>query len=403
MSLSDLLTEIDKQTEENCLIQDQISKAQKELINLQFGYENTSVYGYIDPKYDDLISQLSFENREVLKQTQDNVKKLYEESQNLEDEISTAIEKLNTALDIQNNYQKELIQLTKSRNIYSVSSKLLQEEVSINEIHLADIENYINSANKQISATNTSLANQIALEESIETRGGGKIDTQNQIENLGTEIAQVLANTDKQVQDMMEVQTWIADDEEFYNKEMEKFERLYGFKAMHQEIQRETIATNRAIATNKREIENIEKRIHIAEKRYKILSKLPKKNLTEDELEQQTSNSDGNISSYYKQLNQLRNSSNQSDDDILKELENVRKEIKRLEHRVELAKIGLNASQNTMVSLSMAQKSSIDDWKKQNAENEEKYIKTINQIKTKIPVRTPKKSPKPNKQRQTPK
>ena len=275
MSLSDILSDIEKQTEQNCSLQDQISKAQKELIKLQFGGELPTGYGIIDSKHNDIINQLSLENREVLKQTQDNVIKLQNDSQNLENEISTCIEKLNTLIDSQNNFQKELIRLTKNRNFYSVLNKFLQEETSLNEVHIADIDNYINTANKQILATNTSLAKQIQIEESLETRGGGKIDTQNQIENLGSEIATVVQSTDNQVKDMMEVQTWIADDEDFYIKQMDKLEKLYGFKAIHQEINREALATNRAIATNKREIENIEKRIHISEKRYKILSKLP--------------------------------------------------------------------------------------------------------------------------------
>ena len=384
MNLSDLISVIEEEAAKNVEIQQQISETQKECVRMQTEdlLETKENFENLED-FEDIFNQLPNEHKDIINETINRIEKLRSEFDDNKNQILIFNSKIDKLIDAQNEGQIDLIKMCKSESMDSDFKRISENEISFYEEQINDLTTAIKSLQSQIKKSESALTEQLKIEENLETRGNGKVDTMNQIKDIDAVITKTTNSIESSITDIVEIQNWMADDEENYNEEKERIEKLYGCDELHDELNRERRSVDMSIAQNKNELEKIERRIFVGEKRYKRIANLPKKKLT-DEVDDEISTPE-----LYEELKIVKREYDEKERAEKKELDRIREEIKGLEKRKELLKRNFEVSQVTLKPILSLTKENINTIKAANADKEEKIIEAIKQIKTKAPTKIP--------------
>lgn len=390
MTLQSILGEIEEQLEINRGLEEaiadkrmQLAKSQADIPLTKFGATDNQILEELDDEYKDLYNDLTNRVKEL--QT------IYDEQSA---KMKQLLESLSFLYDTQSvtNYEilktKSNVNLTKSQTEQDIS----QNKLLTGQIH--DLDLLIQQVKTQIKQTDKELGRQAEINEMIKTRGGGTLETVNEIRSLEVDICRTSQNVDDGLNEIMDLQNVMADDEEKFTEEMERVEKLYGYKKIHSSMRDILQQTNRAITQNEDVLNAIQISSMMSENRYNVLAKLPKNKLSEEEIETDVDSLIQKLKMLQKRQKNEKKAQEMEMADVLELISKSEKKLKNLTLSLENAQVLLKAQNRDMKEIV---KTRLDS----NFEEEKNALASIEDYKLRTPNRgSPKKSLIP---RRTPK
>ncbi|EAY14428.1 hypothetical protein TVAG_426210 [Trichomonas vaginalis G3] len=391
MTLQSALEQIEEQLEINERIEKEIAQKriefaeEKAKISLtEMNFDDSEIFNQLDAEYKDLYNELS-----------NKTKSLESEYRNHEEEINKIVESLKFLYDNQSKINIDYSRSITDSKLSKCSNERDEKYAKLLEDQISDLDVIIRQVKSQIKQTDKELGHQTEISNLIQERGGGALETVNEIKSLESDVRKITNSLDDGNNEIMNIQEIMANDEDEYAAQMEKIESLYGYQKIHSAMRGILQQYNQSISENQEFLMKLDRNISNSENRYKVLSKLPKNNnLPNEEIEMETDQLIKNLKLLQKrESNRIKYSK--------AEMEELTELIQKSEKKVEQLKYSLSIAQQLLKAENRDMKNVVSKQKESNFDRETETLASIIDYRLKTPQRaSPKKSLIP---RRTPK
>jgi hypothetical protein len=147
------------------------------------------------------------------------------------------------------------------------------------EQELKNLEILIKEAESIHTKTENTLSTVLIRTADHQYQGGGIVDLENSITNITAEIESIEAELQENLMNLAKQNGAESHEQQMRQAELQATQKLYGWSDQKRQIEQQLGEIKRNIATNKQQVENVDRLILLKEKRLKTLQTLTAKHL----------------------------------------------------------------------------------------------------------------------------